>query len=74
MRPLFGLLYTVLFFSYVATAAFIVFHIIRYSLDRKIAFFGVVLFVSVLAVLLFTNAMLFFSLPIETLLPVNFTR
>lgn len=68
MKPIFGLLYTVLFFSYVATALFVVFHIVRYSLSRKAALFGILLFSSVLTTLLFTNALLFFSLPFDNLL------
>lgn len=69
MRPLLGLIYTILFFSYVATSVFIVYHIVRYSLSRQAAIFGVALFVTVLTVLLFTNAILFFSLPLDTLIP-----
>jgi len=68
MRLVFGLLYTFLFFSFVVTGLFIVFHLLRYSIDRKVAIFGTLLFVTVLALLLFTNAILFFSLPIEELI------
>lgn len=68
MRPLFGLLYTFLFFSYVVTAAFIVFHLLRYSLNRKAAIFYTLLFLSVFGVLIFTNAVLFFSLPLDSFL------
>lgn len=68
MRFVFGLLYTFLFFSFIITGLFIVFHLLRYSIDRKVAIFGTLLFVTVLTILLFTNAVLFFSLPIEELL------
>jgi hypothetical protein len=68
MRLVFGLLYTFLFFSFVVTGLFIVFHLLRYSIDRKVAIFGTLLFVTVLTLLLFTNAILFFSLPIEELI------
>jgi len=71
MRQLFGSLYTFLFFSYVVTALFIVFHLVRYSLSRSSATFMTVLFLSVLVVLLFTNAMIFFSLPLDGLFPAN---
>ncbi len=71
MKPLFGLLYTLLFFSYVTVGLFVLFHILRYSLSRPAAVFGTILFVSVLLVLLFTNAIIFFSLPFDTLLPKN---
>ncbi len=69
MRLLLGLLYTFLFFSYVATALFIVFHLLRYSLNQRTAALSTGLFTLVFCVLLLTNALLFFSLPLESLLP-----
>lgn len=74
MKSMLGLLYTVLFFAYVATALFIVFHIVRYSLSKRMAFFAVVLFLTVLTVLLLTNALIFFSLPFDTFLPKNYGK
>lgn len=71
MRFVFGLIYTFLFFSFVVTGLFVVFHLLRYSLNRKVAVFGTLLFTTVLAVLLFANAILFFSLPFETLVPFH---
>lgn len=68
VQSIFGLLYTLLFFSYVVVALFIVFHIFRYSLKRSTALFGVTLFLVVFLILLFTNALIFFSLPLNTLL------
>lgn len=72
MRLIFGLLYTVLFLSYVIAALFIAFHFARYSLKRSSALFGITLFFVVFFVLIITNAWLFFSLPIDTLLPQSF--
>lgn len=72
MRSIFGLLYTVLFFSYIAAALFIVFHIVRYSLKRSTTLFGVTLFLVVFLVLIFANALIFFSLPIDELIPRSF--
>lgn len=69
MLPVFGLLYTVLFFSCVLAALFIVFHFLRYSLNRRMALFATTLFLVVFVVLLISNAALFFSLPLDTLLP-----
>jgi|GEM_PF-2274038 len=69
---IFGLLYALLFFSYVVVALFIVFHIYRYSLRRNSALFGTTLFLVVFFVLIFTNALIFFSLPLNTLLPTSF--
>ncbi len=72
MRLVLGLLYTVLFLCYVMTALFVVFHLLRYSLDRKSAVFTTLFFVTVFIILLFTNAVLFFSLPIEKFFPPAF--
>lgn len=70
MRLIFGILYTFLFFSYVATALFVVFHLLRYSLNRKMAILSTTLFVIVLFLLLVANALLFFTLPFENMLPI----
>lgn len=68
VQLIFGLLYTLLFFGYVVVALFIVYHIFRYSLKRGTALFGVTLFLVVFLILLFANALIFFSLPLNTLL------
>ncbi|MBP9698009.1 MAG: hypothetical protein KBD65_02370 [Candidatus Moranbacteria bacterium] len=70
MRLLFGILYTFLFFSYVATALFVIFHLLRYSLNRRMAVLSTTLFVTVLFLLLVANALLFFTLPFEDMLPL----
>lgn len=70
MQLIFGILYTFLFFSYVATALFVVFHLLRYSLNRKMAILSTTLFVIVLFLLLVANALLFFTLPFENMLPI----
>jgi hypothetical protein len=72
MQQTFGLLYTALFFGYIATALFIVFHIVRYSLKRSSMLFGLTLFLVVFFVLIFTNAIIFFSLPFDKMLPSSF--
>ncbi len=71
MQLIFGLLYTVLFFSFVVTALFIVFHLLRYTLNRKMALLNTTLFLVVFIILLMSNAALFFSLPLADLLPMN---
>ncbi|MDP3957311.1 MAG: hypothetical protein Q8Q10_02310 [bacterium] len=71
-QSIFGLLYALLFFSYVIMALFIVFHIFRYSLKRSTANFGATLFLIVFLILIFTNAILFFSLPLGALLPHSY--
>lgn len=67
MRSLFGLLYTVLFFSYIVAGLFILFHFASYSLKRDAKIFSITIFLVVFSVLIFTNALLFFSLPIDDL-------
>ncbi len=71
MQVIFGILYTFLFFSYVSLGLFIAYHLFRFSFSRKVALFSVVFFSSVLGILLFTNAFLFFTMPWEALLPNN---
>lgn len=72
MRQIFGLLYAFLFLGYVIAGLFVVYHIVRYSINKPVATFGLALFLVVFVVLLFTNALIFFSLPFETLLPSNY--
>lgn len=72
MQLIFGLLYTVLFMSFLVTALFIAFHLLRYSLNRKASLFGTLFFVAVFTVLLFSSAIIFFSLPLASLLPAPF--
>ena len=69
MRLVFGLLYTIFLFSLIATALFIAFHLLRYSLNRKMASWTTIFFLVIFTILLVTNAGLFFSLPFESLLP-----
>lgn len=71
MQFIFGLLYTMLFMSLLVTALFIVFHLLRYSLNQKVSVFGTIFFVVVFTILLFSNAMLFFSIPIGDILPLG---
>lgn len=68
MQTLLGLLYTLLFLCYVFAAIFVLFHLLRYSLNKRNGFIGALVFGAVATLLLFTNALLFFSLPFEALL------
>lgn len=70
MRLISGLLYTILFLCYITTALFVVFHLLRYSIDHKAAIFNTIFFLIVFTLLLFTNAILFFSLPLEKFFPL----
>lgn len=71
MSLIFGLLYTVLFMSLIVTALFIVFHLLRYTLNRKMAVMSTLFFLTVFVILLIANAVTFFSLPLAELLPTS---
>lgn len=73
MQLFFGIAYLLFFLGVVVASLFIVFHLSRYSLNRKLAIGMTALFVGVSAVLLWSNSMIFLSLPLDTLLiPTNF--
>lgn len=69
MHSLFGILYALMFLAYISAGGFIVYHFLRYSPTRTGATIGVTLFLSVFLILLFTNAMLFFMLPVDSFFP-----
>lgn len=61
-------LYSVLIITYLASAGFIVFHILRYSLCRTNAIFGVSFFLAVFILLFLINLSLFSNLPLDKLI------
>lgn len=69
MHSLFSTLYILMFLAYVGAGGFVVYHFLRYSPTKIGATIGTTLFLSVFLVLLFTNAMLFFMLPLDTFFP-----
>lgn len=69
MNSFFGILYTLMFLAYVSAGGFVVYHFLRYSPTRLGATVGITIFLTVFIVLLFTNAMLFFMLPLDTFFP-----
>ena len=69
MHSLFSTLYILMFLAYASAGGFVVYHFLRYSPTKLGATVGVTIFLSVFLVLLFTNAMLFFMLPIDTFFP-----
>lgn len=73
MQAILGLLYSVMFICYVFAAVFVVFHLLRYSLNQHYGRIGSLVFIVVVVVLLITNALLFFNLPLNDLLPTNFS-
>jgi Na+-driven multidrug efflux pump len=69
MQSFFGILYAVMFLIYIGGGIFIVYHLFRYSPTRIGATISATLFLSVFLVLLFTNGMLFFMLPLDSFFP-----
>lgn len=71
MQSFFGICYLVFFLGCVIASLFILFHLLRYALDRKMALIMSLIFTSVVLVLLITNTVLFFSIPFENILPAS---
>lgn len=65
MRGIFNLIYAFLFLGFVTMSFFILFHISRYSINRRVASLAALIFIAVTGVLLATNALLFFQLPLD---------
>lgn len=72
MQLFFGITYLLFFAGVIIASLFIMFHLSRYAINQRLATGMTVLFVVVTSILLFTNSMLFLSLPIESLvLPIQ---
>lgn len=69
MQTFFGSIYLIFFSGCTIAALFILFHLLRYALDRKLALLMSLIFTAVTLVLLATNAALYLNLPLENLLP-----
>lgn len=69
MQGLFGILYAFLFLGLALASFFILFHLSRYTLNRRVASLAALLFIAVTAILLLTNAALFLQLPLQELVP-----
>lgn len=73
MQTFFGLFYLIFFLGCITAGLFILFHLLRYALDRKLALFMSLLFTAVTIILLAANTALFFSLPFDTLFSNSWT-
>lgn len=67
MQAFFGIVYIVFILGCITASCFILFHLLRYSLDRRLAVIMSIIFSSVVIVLLITNAALFFTLPFDAI-------
>jgi hypothetical protein len=62
IQQILSLLYLLFFLAIVVAALFVVYHISKYSLSKKNAFWGNMIFLSGLAILLGLNAIIFFRI------------
>lgn len=67
-----NILYFLVMLMLLILSVFIVYHIIKYSYDKKASFLMLVLFVSVTGVLALLNVILFFRIPFDKIIPLNF--
>ncbi|HLB50771.1 MAG TPA: hypothetical protein VJL38_01175 [Patescibacteria group bacterium] len=67
MTTLFGILYALILIVIIVIGIFIIFHIIRYSLNRTLATILILLFISVTCVLLLLNFSAFSTIPFNHL-------
>lgn len=63
--PIFQILYYIMLFAMALMSVFIVFHIVFYSYTFVSKILMLAIFVPVVGILLFTNLVLFTSLPLE---------
>lgn len=71
MQSLFALIYLIFLSGVVIATLFIIFHLSRYSLNRRLAFGMTIFFLIVTGMLIISNAALFFSIPFESFVPQN---
>lgn len=71
MQSLFALIYLIFLSGVVIATLFIIFHLSRYSLNRRFAFGMTIFFLIVTGMLIISNAALFFSIPFESFVPQN---
>ncbi len=57
------IIYFLIFVSYVLAGSFVVFHILRYSLNKSLGFAAVIAFLIISVILIASNVALFFSVP-----------
>ncbi|HBP01562.1 MAG: hypothetical protein UX75_C0009G0012 [Candidatus Moranbacteria bacterium GW2011_GWE2_47_10] len=68
MIIVFQALYALVLLLFLLLSAFIVFHIVKYSYDKKAAFLMAAIFVTFTGLLFFSNLILFANLPLEEML------
>jgi hypothetical protein len=69
MYQLIIILYSLIFLVFLVSGLFIVYHIVRYSFNKKAAFLMLVIFIPVFIILLISNITLFFSVDFYRIIP-----
>lgn len=69
MTAIIDLIYLLAFLSYLLLSLFIIYHIIRYSGSKTVMVFTLTFFLIGTSLLLFANALLFFSIPFDQFVP-----
>jgi hypothetical protein len=72
MSIIFSVVYIIFFLFWIIASLFVVYHIVRYSLDKKAAVLMLLIFISVTSLLLLTNVILFSSLRLDEMFQLNF--
>jgi len=62
---IFQILYALVILILLLLSSFIVFHLAKYSYDKKAAFLMIVIFLALTSVLVFSNVILFLKLPLD---------
>lgn len=62
------LIYAIIILIFITSAAFIVFHLVRYSYNKKTELLTLLIFLSVFAALLISNVILFLSIKFGNLI------
>lgn len=68
-QAIFDTVYLIAFLSYLLLSFFIVYHIIRYSINKTTMVFTIAFFLIGTTLLLLANVLLFFSIPFDQLVP-----
>jgi len=68
MVLIFQILYAAVMLVFLLLSTFIVFHILKYSYDKRAAFLMMVIFLTFTGLLFFSNMILFANLPLEEML------
>jgi len=67
MIAIFQILYAVVILVFLLLSLFIVYHLLKYSYDKKVTSLMVTIFVVFTGLLIFSNIILFLNLPLEDL-------